>query len=914
MEPHPGAADSQSAAQAQPLPKFSRYRSVRQAAAKRQQESPATVQAQSNPTVPPVAPPPPPLPSSPESQDVSAASKPQKETIARSMSRYRRVKPAATSHPPLPTLHDQTSAQDGIGRDEGYVNTQKGTGNSSSGTSREGSRNGSKHEQDAPRPRRLTDTSEEDDMAIKEKFRQEAMEMLTGGRERRHQTTHASTRGRTPRREDVGNARKGSDHDHPREHNGMDARYYAERYGNRLASPSSGESKRASWKERMGLLWSKEHDTGVKGAAESQDVAKDMPPARTIQPGGGGIVPGIDAPKSAVNAGERRVLVQCAESSINLPVTPTTKAQDLIYSAVNCLSEEIDPKKSVLLESFTQLGIERPLRRYEHVRDVMNSWDYDGQNSLIVVPFSNEAVLGELDVKSVPDDQPEEETFHIYHSQKPGKWDKRYITLRADGQVVLAKKLGQEPTNICHLSDFDIYSPTARQLEKKIKPPKKICFAVKSQQKSSMFLSTENFVHFFATNDKDLAANWYKAVQRWRSWYLVHVLGEGQKEREGTAQTSAQGQHTGDSSSETTAYELGSFKPLLDMSSLERDLPTSEQQSRPHTSADAKVSSKKMYAYKMSTRERAPPPTSFPKKLTVNTEDARESQSRSGPTVKGTSPGDIEEETFSPTGLLGRTYSQRQRAMREREERMANPYANDGLFSHGLLSNLSSPTSPPSNFQPFSNPSSRGNSRSNTMRSAHAPELSSSAPNRSTSVRQKTKPLVDLTPVYQEPPQHARKGRGVHLEPGVPLVEGATGPELPPGSIVAPSATTWRRPTNTVTSPGSDALPPGSAYGSAVPRGRSNTTGGHHHNPYRNINNMTSPISAGSPLTSPENPFAPNSLLGRSMSISQGGKHTGHGVATGNRNAGKPMLDLGPQNPFAEGSLLHDLEASRATG
>lgn len=897
MEPHPDAADSQSAAQAQPLPKFSRYRSVRQAAARKQQQESAQ-SVPPTPSVPVASLPPPPPP--PESQDVSDAEKRQ-QSIARSMSRYRRAKPpvtaasAPTSPFPLPAQHSQTGTRDGIGQDEEHVNTQlKGTANGSSAMSRQGSRNGSKGEHDSGHSRRLTDASEELDEETRERFRREAMEKLTG--ESQSQTTHESDRGRTTRREDVGSADKGGDHDHLREHKARDARLHAERHGNRNPSPSGGESKRQPWKEQMGLSRPGGHDTSVKETADSKDTAKkDSPAPRNIEPGGKGIIPGIDAPKSAVNSGDRRVLVQYAESSISLPVTPTTQAQDILYSASNCLSG-IDPKRSVLLESFAKLGLERPLRSYEHIWEVLNSWDYDTQNSLIVVPPSHEAVLGELDVEAVPQDQPKEEMFHIYHSQKPGKWDKRYVTLRADGQVVLAKKLGHAPTNICHLSDFDIYSPTARQLAKKLKPPKKICFAVKSQQKSNMFVSTENFVHFFATNDKDLAANWYKAVHRWRSWYLFHVRGHGQKQ--GISQTE---------STESTPYELGSFKPLLDMSSLERDLPTSEKPARPHT-ADAKVSSKEMYAYKKSTRERAPPPTSFPKKLTVDTEDALP-QSRSGPLVKGTSPEEIEAETFSPTGLLGRTYTQRQKAMREREEkeRMANQYADDGLFSHGLLSNLSPHTTQPTNFQSYSTPSSRQNSRSNTMRSTHAPDLSTSAPNRSKSVRQKPKPLVDLTPVYQEPPQHARKGRGVTLEPGVPLVEGATGPELCPGAIVIPSATTWRRPTQQVTSPMSDGVSPG--FGAAT-LGRSNTMSSHHHNTYQNFMNMTSPTS----FTSPDTPFAPNSLLARSMTTSHGGKSKGRGVATGDRNTTKPMLDLGPKSPFAEGSLLRNLESSGATG
>ena len=56
------------------------------------------------------------------------------------------------------------------------------------------------------------------------------------------------------------------------------------------------------------------------------------------------------------------------------PVDLTTTSAELLSSAANCFSEQIDPKNSVLVEYYGKVGAQRPLRRYEHVRDVMNSW------------------------------------------------------------------------------------------------------------------------------------------------------------------------------------------------------------------------------------------------------------------------------------------------------------------------------------------------------------------------------------------------------------------------------------------------------------------------------------------------------------------------------------------------------------
>ena len=58
--------------------------------------------------------------------------------------------------------------------------------------------------------------------------------------------------------------------------------------------------------------------------------------------GGGGIVHGIDAPASAINAGERRVKVKCGHSSLILPVTVSTTCADILYSAARLLPKKVD--------------------------------------------------------------------------------------------------------------------------------------------------------------------------------------------------------------------------------------------------------------------------------------------------------------------------------------------------------------------------------------------------------------------------------------------------------------------------------------------------------------------------------------------------------------------------------------------
>ncbi|TVY37328.1 hypothetical protein LSUB1_G004752, partial [Lachnellula subtilissima] len=289
---------------------------------------------------------------------------------------------------------------------------------------------------------------------------------------------------------------------------------------------------------------------------------------RAILEGGGGIVPQTDAPISASNAGERRVLIRCKQSSINLPITPETTPVDITFSAANIMTQNVNPSTAILLESYTQLGLERRIRKYEHVRDIMNSWDRDTQNALLLQDSDSPNHDYDLEASAAPKEAPPDVTVYMYHSQKPHRWNKRYITLLSSGQIFVSKKpriktSDKDTNNICHLSDFDIYTSTPQYTRKSLKPPKKHCYAIKSQQKTTMFLSTENFVHYFSTDDSSQANIWYSAVQRWRSWYLVTRMGEGARKLKPKPSKPT---HTIRPSTSTfvdeNPYTIGSFAPL----------------------------------------------------------------------------------------------------------------------------------------------------------------------------------------------------------------------------------------------------------------------------------------------------------------------------------------------------------------
>ena len=471
---------------------------------------------------------------------------------------------------------------------------------------------------------------------------------------------------------------------------------------------------------------------GGRRKKDKEELKKTISAPFALEPAHKIVTPAFDGPISAVNAGERKVTVKYGRSSMLLPVTPSTTPLDILHLANQQSPEPVCLTTMIVVESYNQLGLERPLRKYEHVRDVMNSWDSDLQNALVITPSPTRGRDDDLEVNCVPKVRPLDTSLSMYHSQRPGHWDKRWVILRSDGQILLAKDPNGETSSICHLSDFDIYIPTARQLSKKIKPPKKLCFTVKSQQKSSIFLSTVNFVHFFSTNDKRLAAAWYRAVQGWRSWYLVNVMGEGQK-----CLSSAKIE-TADPDTRTSVDILSGIK--------DTGCPSTKG------GGQMTISALENLPQLLPVRNRADRSLSSPKR---SNRDADRGALTHGKDVhteiprRKTEPG-----PFTADSLLGTAYTQRQ---------MAQQY--------------------------------KGSNQITSVDNMPVKQCASeqfSGLKRASSQRQKPRPLVDLTPLYREPPQHTRKGRGIipSQMPARGLIEIATSPEA---AVEVPPATIWRR-------------------------------------------------------------------------------------------------------------------------
>ncbi|KAH8756745.1 hypothetical protein F5883DRAFT_429234, partial [Diaporthe sp. PMI_573] len=344
--------------------------------------------------------------------------------------------------------------------------------------------------------------------------------------------------------------------------------------------------------------------------SRTHSLDPSLPPGAFIEQGGHGqlLTPPM-SPMSAHSFQERRVTVRCRGVTVNLVAVAESSPVDILLQASESITQHINTASSLVYECYTQLGLERRLRRYERICDVLNSWDHDAQNLLLIIPYGSTGDDKDLDISSVPTtlEPPPGFLLQLHHSERPGKWSRRWITLLDDGQIVSSKKgepkADKSTQYLCHLSECDIYTlmsksasatdeggrKSASSVAKNLKPPKKFVYALKLQQKTTISSDPANFVHFFCTDDPTIANKFTARVHGWRSWYMVKSRREAQRKRimedapqitpvkhmprKSVSHMKVPGQkHRIKLSVDETPYTIGDFQPLVEMERFEKPI------------------------------------------------------------------------------------------------------------------------------------------------------------------------------------------------------------------------------------------------------------------------------------------------------------------------------------------------------
>ncbi|KAK0635208.1 hypothetical protein B0T17DRAFT_612114 [Bombardia bombarda] len=572
--------------------------------------------------------------------------------------------------------------------------------------------------------------------------------------------------------------------------------------------------------------------TNSMGTAIDTGRAKALEPSRNVVETADRrhITPLVDAPRNAINGADRRVNVSWRGLTVDVNVGDDTSTVDVLLAFSDLTEAPLNIHTSMLAEAYTPIGVERRLRRYERIRHVMNSWDQDSQNTLLILSDAPESDK-DLDLASVPRtwQAPPGFIISLYHSNRPGKWKKRFITLLDGGQMFASKAQNPSPADkdllsLCHLSDFDIYLPTETQLRKQPRPPKKYCYAIKSQQKSTLFMNTENFVHFFSTDDHSVAEKFHSHIHAWRSWYLVNKVlqlqkKKAQREAEKPPQISAAighepkkavshvkvaNSHKVKVSVDEAPYSIGAFEPLIDLQRFDKPLDEFG----------------KDWELDLSRQSAMPPPL-------TRRSSARRPQPRNASNATANDNNPI----FMSNSLLGSAYDERKEAQRavDSSQRQTSNTSIDAFLKEGsnplngggaAAAATTSSADPPPSRQAATSPETNNTAPPKPEPSSWFPSATEhTAKQRSVrpaltrprtssdSVSQREwgdhrrervgggggggggdyyrprprYPLVDIKPTFTEPPQWARRGgtgQGFKgAKGGTYLVEYATGPQ-----------------------------------------------------------------------------------------------------------------------------------------
>ncbi|GAB1314389.1 PH domain-containing protein [Madurella fahalii] len=483
---------------------------------------------------------------------------------------------------------------------------------------------------------------------------------------------------------------------------------------------------------------------------------------------------------------------------MNVLIDKNTSVQDVLEACSNEMkkrSQEMSPDTSVLIEPFSNPGLERRLRRYERIADVMNSWDQDSQHMLIVLPASPETD-GELELRRVPisSEAPDGFSFPFYHTRRTRRWSKCYVTLyQQSGQMVESQKPhpksgDRDVAKLCHLSDYDIYTPTEAEKRKILKPPKKYCYAIKTQQRSALFFNNSNYVHYFSTDNAEVARQFRARVHSWRSWYLVNKKLNLQNAKGARPPTRSRDIYGDDHTGAPIDREPAPHSIPTRITKAPPPLPAVPDAYRKKNESAFAVNGllgngydqRKAQATRMDITLRNQPDntvvmgpsnepfTDGPSLLNGRAAAAHSTSGNGRPRTSGSDKPVTARPPSSGSSnrsLSGGSPPQKQQQQYQRPAYPAPPPAR-----RPSTSSRAPPTRAPS----IRAPSTRSRSCERSPPPPPPPVPPALA---------QQQPLIDLTPTFVEAPQWSRegRGRGVRVPDGKPLVDMATGPALPSG-------------------------------------------------------------------------------------------------------------------------------------
>ncbi|KAF8941798.1 hypothetical protein BGZ47_007166, partial [Haplosporangium gracile] len=234
-----------------------------------------------------------------------------------------------------------------------------------------------------------------------------------------------------------------------------------------------------------------------------------------------------------------RIYIQTEIDFKSVNLAPNSTALDALHMLQErgCFGQPGDGRyhdRWTIFEYSKEFLIERPLRDFEVILDVMKTWEADKDNKMICKPFParNELTAQEVVRLVGPAGQESFVRPHgwVHIEMKKSKWVKRYLHI-TDTAVYHSKdaKFNGE-SMLCLLRNFDVY---AVQVPRK-KASTKFGFALKSSDKVHLFETPEDdYIHYICTDSGESLREWLAGLRAAKGMFMYHnnpeVIREGVK-------------------------------------------------------------------------------------------------------------------------------------------------------------------------------------------------------------------------------------------------------------------------------------------------------------------------------------------------------------------------------------------------
>ncbi|KAI3654829.1 hypothetical protein MP228_000209 [Amoeboaphelidium protococcarum] len=227
-----------------------------------------------------------------------------------------------------------------------------------------------------------------------------------------------------------------------------------------------------------------------------------------------------------------RIYIENAQTFKTLVITSLQSAKHIVRDLKERSLLE-DTSEWTLFEIINEYGLERPLRDFEIVTDVMTTWGKESPNSLLLKKYRyKDSLTAKGAKKSYP-----KMCGWAYVELKKDKWQKRYLELKNDGLYYSKDSKGGEETLLCHLDVYDVY--TLMRVKKKA--PTKFCFAMKSQENAAVYENPFQYCYYLCVDSLDKMKDWVLSIRsaKSRKLYLESADSSQQQQQQQTPSQSA---------------------------------------------------------------------------------------------------------------------------------------------------------------------------------------------------------------------------------------------------------------------------------------------------------------------------------------------------------------------------------------